>query len=113
VAVEVLLDDTHHQRLPDNDAEIIDRAVHVGELTGRNVTVFAGDYGMLYRAAAESLGITLMPRRARDAAPDSPELADSPLPADLPGTYGDLGSAARQRRRLRPLCHIQSLEARG
>jgi hypothetical protein len=83
VAIEVLLDDPHHQRLPDNDAEIIDRAVYVSELTGRNVTIVAGDYGMLYRAAAVSLGTALVPRRPRDGAPDSPEPVGSP-PADLP-----------------------------
>lgn len=85
VAIEVLPDDAHHQRLPDNDAEIIDRAVYVGELTAKNVTIVAGDYGMLYRATAVGLGTALMPRRRGDAALGSPELAGSPLPADLPG----------------------------
>jgi len=66
VTVEVLLDHPRHQRLPDNDAEIIDRAVHVGELTGQNVLLVAGDYGMLYRAAAASLGTALMPRPRQD-----------------------------------------------
>jgi predicted ribonuclease YlaK len=84
VAIEVFLDDPHHQRLPGNDAEIIDRAVYVGELTGQNVTLVAGDYAMLYRAAAVGLGTALVSRRPRDAAPNSPELVGSP-PADLPG----------------------------
>ncbi len=90
VAIEVLLDDPHHQRLPDNDAEIIDRAVCVGGLTGRNVTIVAADYGMLDRAAAVSPGTALKPRRPRDAAPGSRELAGSPLPPDPQGNYGDM-----------------------
>lgn len=84
VAIEVFLDDLHHRRLPDNDAEIIDRAIYVGELTGQSVTLVAGDYGMLYRAAAVNLDTALVSRRPRDAAPNSPELVVSP-PADLPG----------------------------
>ena len=83
----MLPDDPHHQRLPDNDAEIIDRAVYVGELTGRNVTIVAGDFGMLCRAAAVSLGAAHMPRRQRDVAPGSPGLAGQPAarrPSDEP-----------------------------
>jgi hypothetical protein len=63
VAIEVLLDDHWHVRLRDPDAEIIDRAVYVGELVGRDVLLVAGDYGMLYRAVAGKLRPVLMPRR--------------------------------------------------
>jgi hypothetical protein len=67
VTLEVLLDDPDHRRLPDNDAEIIDRADYIRELTGRSVLLVAGDFGMLYRAAAVSLGSALIPRPSQDA----------------------------------------------
>jgi hypothetical protein len=63
VTVEVLLDDSWHERHSNTDAEIIDRAVYTGELTGRSVLLVAGDNGMLYRAAAAGLKAVLMLRR--------------------------------------------------
>jgi hypothetical protein len=62
VTIEVFLDGPSHQRLPDNDAEIIDRATYIAELTGRSVLLTAGDYGILYRAAAANLAAALVPR---------------------------------------------------
>jgi hypothetical protein len=64
VTIEVLVDALDHSRLPDNDAEIIDRAQYIGELTGQSVLLVAGDYGMLYRAAAVGLGSVLIPSPA-------------------------------------------------
>jgi len=62
VTVEVLLDGDWHQRRPNNDGEIIDQAVAIGELAGRPVILAAGDYTQLYRAAPAGLSAVLMPR---------------------------------------------------
>jgi hypothetical protein len=62
VTIEVLLDGDWHQRRPNNDGEIIDQAVAIGELTGRPVILAAGDYTQLYRAAPAGLSAILMPR---------------------------------------------------
>jgi FtsZ-binding cell division protein ZapB len=63
VTIEVMLDDDWHQRRPNNDAEIIDQAVIVRELTGRDVLLATGDGPMLYRAGAAGLVPVRMPRR--------------------------------------------------
>jgi hypothetical protein len=62
VTIEVLLDGDWHQRRPNNDGEIIDQAVAIGELAGRSVILAAGDYTQLYRAAPGGLTAVLMPR---------------------------------------------------
>lgn len=62
ITIEVLLDDGWHERQPNNDAEIIDQALNVQELTGQPVILAAGDYLQLYRAASVSLTAALMPR---------------------------------------------------
>jgi hypothetical protein len=61
---EVFLDDAWHVRRPVNDDEVVERAVTIREITGRSTLLVSGDYKMLYRAAAASLGATLMPRPA-------------------------------------------------
>jgi hypothetical protein len=48
VTVEVFLDGAWHMRRPVNDDEIVDRALAIGETTGREVLLAAGDYRMLY-----------------------------------------------------------------
>jgi hypothetical protein len=63
VTVEVMLDGDWHQRRPNNDAEIIDQALIVRELTGRDVLLATGDGPMLYRAGAAGLTPFRMPRR--------------------------------------------------
>lgn len=62
VTIEVLLDDDWHQRRPNNDGEIIDQAVMVGELTAEPTMLVSGDYTQLYRAASAKLQAVLMPR---------------------------------------------------
>jgi hypothetical protein len=62
--VEVFLDDAGHIRRPVNDDEIVERAVAIREITGRNVLLASGDYKMLYRAAAAGVGAAHMPRPA-------------------------------------------------
>jgi PIN domain len=59
VTIEVLLDDLAHERLPDTDSEIVDRAAFLQELTGREVTIITGDVGMALRARAAGVGTCL------------------------------------------------------
>lgn len=62
VTIEVLTDDSWHVRRPVNDNEIIERALAVGEITGRDVIVAAADYCMLYQASAAGLKTALVSR---------------------------------------------------
>jgi len=41
---------------------IIGRALAIGEITGREVTLAAADYAILYRASAAGLNAVLVPR---------------------------------------------------
>jgi hypothetical protein len=47
---------------PDNDAEIIDQALSVREMTGRPALLATCDTRQLYRAGAVGLQAILMPR---------------------------------------------------
>ena len=51
----VLLDGDWHQRRPNDDAEIIDQAMQVHELTGTATLLASCDYRQPYRTAAVSL----------------------------------------------------------
>jgi PIN domain len=62
VTIEVMLDGGWHQRMPNNDGEIIDQAVSLRELSGQPVILAAADYTQLYRAAPAGLTAVLMPR---------------------------------------------------
>src|SRR5258708_347154 len=64
VTVEVLLDGGWHQRMPNNDGEIIDQAITLKALTGQPVILAAADYTQLYRAAPAGLTAVLMQRPA-------------------------------------------------
>jgi hypothetical protein len=55
ITMELLFDPPDHVRLPDNDAEIIDRAVAVQTLAGRPVTMVTYDKNMSLRARYEGL----------------------------------------------------------
>jgi rRNA-processing protein FCF1 len=68
VTVEVFGDGQWHARRPVNDDEIIERALAIGEITRREVTLAAADYAMLYRAAAAGLNAVLVPRPDENAA---------------------------------------------
>jgi len=68
VTVEVLTDGSWHVRRPVNDNEIIERALTVAELTGRDVVLAAGDYSMLFQASAAGLKTALVPRPGEDTA---------------------------------------------
>jgi predicted ribonuclease YlaK len=62
VTIEVMLDGDWHQRRPNNDAEIIDQALEIGELTGQPVLLASCDTRQLYRAGAAELAVVLVPR---------------------------------------------------
>lgn len=84
VTIEVLLDDDWHERRPVNDAEIIDQAVYVRELLARDVVLVAGDYTMLYQAAAAKLTAVLMPEpvASRPANGSDPNQVPGAAPRD-------------------------------
>jgi hypothetical protein len=62
VTIEVLLDGDWHQRRPNNDAEIVDQALMLRDLTNKDVLLAACDLRMVYRAGAASLPAVLVPR---------------------------------------------------
>jgi hypothetical protein len=62
VAIEVLLDGDWHQRRPNNDAEIIDQALMLGDLINKPVLLASCDLRLMYRAGAVDLAAVLMPR---------------------------------------------------
>ena len=57
VTVELLMDPPGHARLPDPDAEIVDRALALQDLLGLPVIVATLDLGMSLRARAAGLGV--------------------------------------------------------
>jgi hypothetical protein len=65
----VLADDSWHMRRPVNDNEIIERALYVGEITGKDVILAAADYSMLFQASSAGLKTALVDRPDEDAAP--------------------------------------------
>jgi hypothetical protein len=50
-----LVDDLRHERLPDADAEIVDRALYLKEMSGRPVRFISDDQGMQFRARTAGL----------------------------------------------------------
>ena len=59
--VEVLLDPLDHERLPDSDSEIVDRAAYLAELAVTPVYVATFDNLMRFRAAAAGLRVVSPP----------------------------------------------------
>jgi rRNA-processing protein FCF1 len=57
ITVEILFDPPRHARLPINDDEIIDRALAVQVLAGRDLTVVTYDTGQSMRARAAGLRV--------------------------------------------------------
>lgn len=55
ITMELLFDPPEHERLPDNDAEIVDRALAVQTLAGRDVTMVTYDKSMSFRARHQGL----------------------------------------------------------
>jgi hypothetical protein len=54
VTMELLFDPPDHERLPDNDAEIVDRALAVQILSGREVTMVTYDKSMALRTCPDT-----------------------------------------------------------
>ena len=69
VTVEVLVDDSWHARRPVNDNEIVERALYVGEITGKDVILAAADYSMLSQASSAGLKTALLDRPGEDTTP--------------------------------------------
>lgn len=63
VSAEVLLDEPGHARLPHADDELVDRAVGLQHLAGRDVHIVTNDLGMKFRAEAAGLNVVLPPAR--------------------------------------------------
>ncbi|HET6356110.1 PIN domain-containing protein [Streptomyces sp.] len=61
VTIEVLLDDEWQRRRPNADAEIIDQALLVQEMTGTAVTLACVDASMEFRARQHGLNVYEMP----------------------------------------------------
>jgi hypothetical protein len=55
VTIECLLDPPGHVRLSDPDAEVVDRATYVRDMSGQAVSVVTFDGGVKFRAAAAGL----------------------------------------------------------
>ncbi len=59
VSAEVLLDEPGHARLPHADDELVDQAVALRQLAGREVHIVTYDLGMKFRAEAAALQVVL------------------------------------------------------
>lgn len=68
VSVEIVLDQPGHVRLPITDDEIIDRAVAIKALAGRDVRLLTCDTGQHTRGRAAGLTVTKVP--AKDPGPE-------------------------------------------
>jgi hypothetical protein len=68
ITMELLFDPPGHMRLPDPDDEIVDRAVAVQSLAGRDVTMVTYDGGMSFRARYAGLKEMCLPYPEQDEA---------------------------------------------
>jgi predicted ribonuclease YlaK len=79
ITTELLFDPPNHERLPDPDAEIVDRALAVQNLAGRPVTMVTYDINMALRARYSGLKVV---------SPPYPEQEDQARSARGHGTVG-------------------------
>lgn len=86
VSVEILVDPLGHQRLPDNDDEILDRALLVQCLASRPVSVLTSDYGMLWRATALNLNPIHLLNTDQDTSRQEPQPPEPQPPATTDST---------------------------
>jgi predicted ribonuclease YlaK len=61
VMIELLIDDPDHERLPDTDAEIVERCVGLQSSAGREVTVVSYDTGLRLRARGRGIAPLVLP----------------------------------------------------
>jgi len=66
ITMELLFDPPDHVRLPDPDAEIVDRALAVQNLAGREVTMVTYDKSMAFRARSQGLKDLWLPHSPED-----------------------------------------------
>jgi len=66
VTVELVFDPPGHVRLPINDDEIVDRALNVGPLAARDVTLLTFDTSQSLRARAAGLRAVKIPQHVDD-----------------------------------------------
>lgn len=57
VTLEVFIDDLAHERLPHADSELIDRVLHIEQVSSQKVTILTGDTGMALRARAAGVQV--------------------------------------------------------
>jgi rRNA-processing protein FCF1 len=72
VTIEALVDDDRHIRLENNDGEIIDQAVQVQALTGRDVTIVSLDLPMELRSRLRGVQVVTMPEKDVATVPAQP-----------------------------------------
>ncbi len=63
VTVEVVFDPPSHRRLPINDDEIVDRAVAIEALAGRQITLITYDTGQATRARQAGLNVVKLQQK--------------------------------------------------
>jgi rRNA-processing protein FCF1 len=61
ISLEIFNDDLSHVRLTDPDSEIVDRCLHLTELTGQKVVLVTYDVGMAVRAENAGVEVQLLP----------------------------------------------------
>ncbi|WP_234384847.1 PIN domain-containing protein [Streptomyces sp. MMG1121] len=98
VNVEIVLDQPGHVRLPITDDEIIDRAVAIQALAGREVWLLTCDTGQHTRGRAAGLKVTKVPAKDPGQEPDW-DAQDKP------------GNGARAQRRARQEANTAQAEA--
>jgi len=59
--IELLIDDPDHERLPDTDAEIVERCVGLQSSASREVTVVSYDTGLRLRARGRGVAPLALP----------------------------------------------------
>lgn len=65
VSMQVLLDPPEHQRLANNDAELLDRVEYLKVVTGRESILVTADYGLQLRASAREIEWQALPDELR------------------------------------------------
>jgi hypothetical protein len=92
LSMEIVLDQPSHVRLPITDDEIIDRAVAIQALAGRQVRLLTCDTGQHTRGCAAGLNVTKVPTKDPGPEPDWDAL-------DKPGTGVRAQRRAKQEAR--------------
>lgn len=65
VTTQILVDPLRHNRLANNDSELLERVEHLTASVGQAVTLITADYGLQLRAGVRGLPWTTMPEELR------------------------------------------------